>query len=77
MPLSELDEFQAQIPKHKKVIIHCETGVRSEAAINRLEKQYGFTNLYNLKGGIKGVFVQISLLANALQDIFIFDGKIL
>jgi len=53
MPLSELDEFQAQIPKHKKVIIHCETGVRSEAAINRLEKQYGFTNLYNLKGGIK------------------------
>lgn len=40
-----------KISKEKAVIIHCKSGGRSGAIVNELEK-VGFTNLYNLKGGI-------------------------
>jgi rhodanese-related sulfurtransferase len=40
-----------KIAKDKPVIVHCRSGARSAAAIMQLETQ-GFTNLYNLKGGI-------------------------
>src|SRR3954470_23707149 len=40
------------ISKDKQVVIHCKSGARSAAVINELEKRFGFTNLYNLKGGI-------------------------
>lgn len=40
-----------KIAKDKPVILHCRSGARSAAAIMQLETQ-GFTNLYNLKGGI-------------------------
>lgn len=45
--LSETDK----ISKDKTVIIHCKSGGRSGAIVNELEKA-GYTNLYNLKGGI-------------------------
>ncbi|GAA4931271.1 rhodanese-like domain-containing protein [Mucilaginibacter defluvii] len=35
----------------KPVVVMCRSGKRSAAAIMQLEQQ-GFTNLYNLKGGI-------------------------
>jgi rhodanese-related sulfurtransferase len=40
-----------KIAKDRPVIVHCRSGARSAAAIMQLEAQ-GFTNLYNLKGGI-------------------------
>ncbi len=40
-----------KISKEKTVIIHCKSGGRSGAIVSELEK-VGFTNLYNLKGGI-------------------------
>jgi adenylyltransferase/sulfurtransferase len=50
---------QAQIPnnidkisKDRKVILQCRSGARSGNMVHWLEKHYGFTNLYNLKGGI-------------------------
>ncbi|MFN5628614.1 MAG: rhodanese-like domain-containing protein [Bacteroidota bacterium] len=46
--LNHLDELSKDIP----VIIHCRSGARSAAVVNALEQQHGFTNLYNLKGGI-------------------------
>ena len=46
--LNHLDELSKDIP----VIIHCRSGARSAAVVNALEQQSGFTNLYNLKGGI-------------------------
>jgi adenylyltransferase/sulfurtransferase len=52
IPLKELDEHLDKIASDKKVIIHCRSGVRSAKAIETLQKKYGFTNLYNLKGGI-------------------------
>ena len=52
IPLAGLLLEADQISKDKPVIMQCRSGARSAAAINQLEKQFGFTNLYNLKGGI-------------------------
>ncbi len=41
-----------KISKDKQVIIQCRSGARSAAAIMQLEQQLGYSNLYNLKGGI-------------------------
>lgn len=46
--LTDVDKIRKDIP----VIIHCRSGSRSAAAINELEKRFGYENLYNLKGGI-------------------------
>jgi len=40
-----------KISKDKPVIVQCRSGKRSAAAIMQLE-QLGYTNLYNLQGGI-------------------------
>ena len=52
MPLKQVSEFFPKIEKNKKVVIHCRSGVRSAKAIKQLENEFGFDNLYNLKGGI-------------------------
>ena len=51
-PLASLPEFAGDIPRDGKVVIHCRSGVRSTRAIKQLEADFGFSNLYNLKGGI-------------------------
>ena len=51
IPMGEVMENLHKISKQKKVIIHCRSGARSGAIIQALESK-GFTNLYNLKGGI-------------------------
>ncbi len=40
-----------KVAKDKPVIVQCRSGKRSAAAIMQLE-QLGYTNLYNLAGGI-------------------------
>ena len=40
-----------KIAKDKPVVVMCRSGKRSAVAITQLEAQ-GFTNLYNLQGGI-------------------------
>lgn len=54
IPLSRLQESVYAISKNKKVVVHCKLGGRSAEAIKILERDFGFTNLYNLKGGIIG-----------------------
>lgn len=51
IPLQTIPDNVEKIAKDKKVIVHCQHGVRSMNAINFLEQQ-GFENLYNLTGGI-------------------------
>lgn len=46
--LTDIDKIRKDVP----VIVHCRSGSRSAAAINELEKRFGYDNLYNLKGGI-------------------------
>jgi sulfur-carrier protein adenylyltransferase/sulfurtransferase len=52
IPMGSIIDQPEMISKDKTVIIHCRSGARSAAVITELEKRYGFTNLYNLKGGI-------------------------
>jgi rhodanese-related sulfurtransferase len=52
IPMAELMDHADRISRDKPVIIHCRSGVRSASIIMNLEKKFGFTNLYNLKGGI-------------------------
>jgi len=52
MPKAELPKAVAKISRAKKVVLHCRSGQRSAEAVQLLQEQFGFTNLYNLKGGI-------------------------
>jgi rhodanese-related sulfurtransferase len=52
IPMAEVLNQVERVQKTKKVVIHCRSGKRSAAVIQALETQHGFTNLYNLQGGI-------------------------
>ncbi len=52
IPLGEITQNADKISKDKQVIIHCRSGKRSADAIRALEQEFGFENLYNLKGGV-------------------------
>jgi sulfur-carrier protein adenylyltransferase/sulfurtransferase len=52
IPMSEIPTNVDKIAKDKKVVIHCRSGKRSGDMLLWLEKNHGFDNLYNLKGGI-------------------------
>ncbi|CAN5382493.1 hypothetical protein BH09BAC5_BH09BAC5_18160 [soil metagenome] len=52
IPMGDIVGQFEKVSKDKQVVIHCRSGARSASVIQMLEKQYGFTNLYNLKGGI-------------------------
>lgn len=52
LPLGEIIARAGELPRDRPVIIYCRKGVRSQIAIQRLEQKFGFTNLYNLQGGL-------------------------
>ncbi len=53
MPMSQLMEHLADIPKDRPVVVHCRSGSRSCAVVDTLSTRYGFTNLMHLQGGIQ------------------------
>lgn len=52
IPLGSISGAVSRIDRNKQVIVHCRSGVRSANAIRLLESEFGFDNLYNLRGGI-------------------------
>lgn len=52
IPLGEIPAHYEEISKDKQVIMQCRSGARSANAIQFLEQNFGYTNLYNLEGGI-------------------------
>jgi len=52
IPKDELEHNIDAIQKEVPVVLHCRSGKRSADSIRLLNKKYGFTNLFNLKGGI-------------------------
>lgn len=52
IPQSTVPSNVDKISRDKPVVVHCRSGVRSSNTITYLEQNHGFTNLYNLKGGI-------------------------
>lgn len=59
IPLGNILLEADKVSHDKQVVIHCRSGARSAAAIMQLEKDHGFTNLYNLKGGILAWIAEI------------------
>lgn len=53
IPMAELERRVAELPKGKKILICCASGMRSRVAARFLGKK-GYTDLYNLAGGIAG-----------------------
>ncbi len=51
IPLGEIENHLDKIPSSGKKIMLCRSGIRSQKAIQKLQK-LGFNNLFNLKGGI-------------------------
>ncbi|MES2513908.1 MAG: rhodanese-like domain-containing protein [Bacteroidota bacterium] len=61
IPMGEVMDNVDKISKDKQVVIHCRSGKRSATVIGALESQHGFTNLYNLKGGILAYIEEVGL----------------
>ncbi|MCW3085360.1 MAG: molybdenum cofactor biosynthesis protein MoeB [Bacteroidetes bacterium] len=51
IPMGDVMDNLDKIARDKQVIVHCRSGARSGAICQALESQ-GYTNVYNLKGGI-------------------------
>jgi sulfur-carrier protein adenylyltransferase/sulfurtransferase len=51
IPLGEIQERADELDRRQTLIVHCHSGRRSAQAVQLL-KQRGFTNVYNLEGGI-------------------------
>ncbi|MBI5362437.1 MAG: MBL fold metallo-hydrolase [Planctomycetes bacterium] len=53
VPLQELDRRVAELPREKRIALHCQSGYRSSIACGILER-HGFTGFTDLVGGIAG-----------------------
>lgn len=63
IPMGDVMDRVDEIARDKQVVVHCRSGKRSATVIGALESQHGFTNLYNLKGGILAWIDEIGLNA--------------
>ncbi len=52
IPMGQILRNLEKIGRDKPVIMQCRSGIRSAQVISALQSQYGFTNLFNLTGGI-------------------------
>ncbi|MBD1211126.1 MAG: rhodanese-like domain-containing protein [Ignavibacteria bacterium] len=52
IPLGTITQNADKFDRNKQVIIYCRSGKRSGDAALTLQRDFGFQNLYNLKGGI-------------------------
>ncbi|MFN4254108.1 MAG: molybdopterin-synthase adenylyltransferase MoeB [Saprospiraceae bacterium] len=52
IPLGTVAANVGHISRSEKVVVHCQSGSRSAQAVRELGEQFGFDNLFNLKGGI-------------------------
>jgi len=51
IPLAEIGERTEELQHEQPIVVHCHSGKRSAQAV-RLLQQRGFSNVYNLEGGI-------------------------
>jgi adenylyltransferase/sulfurtransferase len=52
IPMHKVPQNTASLPVHKKCLVMCHHGMRSAHVIRFLQQEKGFTNLYNVMGGI-------------------------
>ena len=53
LPLHMLPEQAHELPREEKIVLVCRSGARSAQACMYLQ-QLGFSNVYNLRGGMMG-----------------------
>jgi adenylyltransferase/sulfurtransferase len=53
IPMDDIFNQSQTIKKDIPVIFYCKLGIRSQIVIQRLEDRFGFTNLFNLQGGME------------------------
>jgi adenylyltransferase/sulfurtransferase len=58
IPLGEIAERADELQRGQQIVVHCHSGTRSAQAV-RLLQQRGFSNVYNLEGGIDAWSEQI------------------
>lgn len=54
MPMATIPLKANELNKDEKLIVMCRTGARSAQVCAFLQKNHGFENVYNLRGGIFG-----------------------
>ncbi len=52
IPMNQVANRLAEIPKDKPVIVTCRSGNRSSQVVDFLRQQQGYTNVHNMQGGI-------------------------
>lgn len=52
VPMATAAANANKISKDKTVVVYCRSGRRSAHVVSELQEKFGFTNLYNLTGGI-------------------------
>lgn len=52
IPKDTVGENLDRIPREGTVVVYCRSGGRSRAVVQALQDHFGFTNLWNLEGGI-------------------------
>ncbi|RIV71326.1 HesA/MoeB/ThiF family protein [Flagellimonas aequoris] len=55
IPMADLLVRHHEIPKDQEVLVFCQSGKRSQNAIEILEREFGFNNLINVEGGIETI----------------------
>jgi len=58
IPLKELEEYSKKLDKNQEIVLFCQTGQRSQAALNYL-KNSGFVGVFHLGKGIESLKNQI------------------
>lgn len=51
IPLGDLENRTAELPRDKRILVHCKSGGRSARAVSKL-RDLGFDDVWNISGGI-------------------------
>jgi adenylyltransferase/sulfurtransferase len=51
IPLGELEQRTSELPRDKRILVHCKSGGRSARAVSKLRER-GFEDVWNISGGI-------------------------
>ncbi len=52
IPMGEIIERLHEVRRDVPVVMHCRSGSRAQAVVQALCQRYGFSAMYNLRGGI-------------------------
>lgn len=51
-PMSTINDWYADLPRDRTIVFYCRTGRRSDQVVRALIEQAGFSDVWNLVGGI-------------------------